>query len=248
MRLAIIGGSGYSFTGAATRFEEISTPYGVAAVVRGSVGGVETIFMYRHGAGHTLPPHRINYRANIWALRELGVTGIIATNAVGSLQTALTPGSLVLPNSFLDFTSGRSATFYDGSDGIVEHVDVTEPYCATLRAALQNAARAASLIITEGCYVCTNGPRYETASEVRAFALLGGNIVGMTGVPEVVLAREAGLCYASICLVTNLGAGISGDKLAHSEVLKVMSSGGLHLRTIVEAVVSAAGGMRCKHC
>ena len=248
MRLAIIGGSGYSFAGAATRFEEVTTPYGVAAIVHGNIGGVDTIFMYRHGAGHTLPPHRINYRANIWALRELGVTGIIATNAVGSLQPALLPGSLVLPDSFLDFTSGRPSTFYDGSDGIVEHVDVTAPYCATLRGAMHIAAGTAALTVTEGCYVCTNGPRYETAAEVRAFAQLGGYVVGMTGVPEVVLAREAGICYASICLVTNLGAGISGDKLAHAEVLKVMSSGGLHLRAIIAAVVGLAGSMRCKRC
>lgn len=200
----------------------VDTPYGAVSLVVGQVGGRTLYFLNRHGVGHQVPPHRVNYRANIWALAAVGVTSLLATAAVGSLSRSLKPGTLVLVDQFLDFTKGRAGTFFDGEGSpvpAVTHTDVTSPYCAAWHQTLLDAARsAAEPVQLGGVYVCTEGPRFETAAEIRAFGRLGGTVVGMTGVPEVVLARELGLCYATVCLVTNLGAGLGATPVTHEEV------------------------------
>ncbi len=226
MRLAIIGGTGvYQLAGAqGAEPEFVPTHYGVAEVRRAELAGREVCFLPRHGVGHSIPPHRINYRANIAALKQLGCRAVIATNAVGSLRSDLPPGGFVAPDQFLDLTKSRPTTFYDGDDEHgVRHVDVTDPYCANVRRWLtEGAAEVGEACVEGGTYLCAEGPRFETAAEVRLFAQWGADVVGMTGVPEVVLAREVGLCYATLCLVTNLGAGLSVEPPSHHEVDALM--------------------------
>ncbi|MBI2874815.1 MAG: S-methyl-5'-thioadenosine phosphorylase [Firmicutes bacterium] len=249
-RLAIIGGTGVYdpgfLEGAETRI--VPTPYGEVEILFGRRGPREVCFLARHGRGHTVPPHRINYRGNIWALRKAGVRWIIASSAVGSLNPQMKPGELVLVDQFLDFTKSRDATFHDGAGGVV-HVDFTEPYCPALREHL--GAAAASLDLTAhpaGTYVCTEGPRFETPAEIAFFRGAGGDLVGMTGVPEVVLAREAELCYASVALVTNFAAGISPTILTHREVVEVMQANLEQIRALIGRAVDTlppAGNCRC---
>ncbi len=253
--LAVIGGTGvYDPSWLEVEGEEaVATPYGAARVVRGRLrdGDAEVIFVPRHGAGHAVPPHRVNYRANVAALRQLGVDRVVATAAVGSLRAEIEPGLLVLPDQFLDFTRGRVSTFYDGEGTGVAHVDMTEPYCPVVRRALAEAAARLGLACREGgVYVCTEGPRFETPAEIRAYALLGGDVVGMTGVPEVCLAREAGLCYAAVATVTNHAAGLAGRHLTHSEVLEVMRANAERLRRLLAAALAglAAGARRGCAC
>ncbi|MCL6451162.1 MAG: S-methyl-5'-thioadenosine phosphorylase [Acetobacteraceae bacterium] len=224
MRLAIVGGSGVCDPSwlDGCREAEIKTPYGPAQLWTGRLAGEEVAFLARHGRGHTLPPHRINYRANVWALRSLGITRVMATSAVGSLHPSLKPGDAVLVDQFLDFTRQRPFTFFD-AEGEVVHTDFTEPYCPEVRQAISLAAdRLGMEIHRTGCYVCAEGPRYETPAEIRMFQSLGGDVVGMTGLPESVLAREAGLCYALVSTVTNFAAGMSPRPLSHAEVVEVM--------------------------
>ena len=251
LRLAIIGGTGVydpgGLTGAAS--QTVVTPYGLAQLLVGSYQGQEVAFVARHGTGHSVPPHRVNYRANVWALRQLGVERVVATAAVGSLDPAAPPGSLVLPDQFLDFTWGRPSTFFDGESGVVRHQDVTNPYCPELRTILGQQARVAGWSCrTGGTLVCTQGPRFETAAEIHAFRLLGGTVVGMTGVPEAVLARELGLCYATAAIVTNFAAGVSADALSHEEVVAAMASWAPRLKDVLLAALvlaPASRGCRC---
>ncbi len=248
MDLAIIGGTGLYDPGVLEEPRSLvaSTPFGTASLFVGRRGGREVAFLARHGTDHGVPPHRVNYRANIWALRQIGVRRIVATAAVGSLREALPPGHVVLVDQFLDFTRGRPSTFFDTS---VQHTDMTEPYCPGLRGLLANAAERAGVPATVGgTYVCTEGPRFETPAEIRMFAAMGGDVVGMTGVPEVVLAREAGLHYAAIAIVTNFAAGISPNPLTHEEVVGVMSQNADALRALcldVAERVGEAGPCRC---
>ncbi len=223
--MAVIGGSGlYSpdmleKTGEA----EIATPYGEVSYFHGELNTKKIIFMPRHGKKHSVPPHKINYHANIWALKKLGVKHIIASTAVGSLNKEMRVGDLVIPDQLLDFTKGRSQTFFDGKDGKVVHVDVSSPYCLHLSGILFDCAKSTQLAAhLGGVYVCTEGPRFETAAEIKMYRQLGGDIVGMTSVPESILAREAEICYASFSLVTNLAAGVSPHKLTHKEVYDCM--------------------------
>lgn len=222
IKVGIIGGSGFYQPGLFSGEEEVvDTPYGEVELWRGEVGGREVYFLPRHGKGHRFPPHLINYRANIWALKKRGVQRILTTSAVGSLRTEFPPGSLLLPDQFIDFTKGRKATFFE--EGEVYHIDLTEPYCPQLRKYLLETGRKKGLeIFSGGTYVCTEGPRFETKAEIKAYALLGGDLVGMTGYPEVALAREAEICYASLAIVTNLAAGINGKKITADEVLEIM--------------------------
>ncbi|NMB46364.1 MAG: S-methyl-5'-thioadenosine phosphorylase [Firmicutes bacterium] len=239
-RLALIGGTGVYDPGMLKdiREETVATAYGLVDISLGSFQGVEVIFMQRHGRGHTVPPHKINYRANIWALKELGVTKVLAASAVGSLNKAMEPGHLVLLDQFIDFTKNRPFTFFDGEGGQVVHTDFTEPYCGDMRQAIQQAAGELNLPLhSHGCYVCVEGPRYETPAEIVAYHRLGGDVVGMTNVPEVVLAREAGLCYAVIAMVTNFAAGISPTPLTHTEVVEVMQANEKQMRSLVMAVL-----------
>lgn len=210
MAVAFIGGSGYSRVIAGEFTPQILlTPYGEAMVFVGRREGAEVAFLPRHGVGHTIPPHRINYRANIKALQMLGVTRALAVFTVGSLHRGIPPLSLMAVDQFMDFTQGRAHTFFEGGKSGVVHVEVNEPYCPGLRAALIQEGKARGLeIMSRGVYVCTNGPRFETPAEVRMYAQLGGDVVGMTGVPEVSLAREAGIHYAAVALSVNWGAGL----------------------------------------
>lgn len=225
MRIGIIGGTGvYDLSGLQARTEAVHTPYGSVSTVRAVHGVHELVFIARHGAHHDVPPHLVNYRAHIDALRRRGCTCVLATNAVGSLRPRMVPGEFALPDQFIDFTRNRPSTFFEGGAAGVRHVDVTEPYCPALREAVlavldardESAHPAAT-------YVCTEGPRFETPAEIRMFDQLGGDLVGMTGVPEVVLAREAGLCYLSICVVTNFAAGMAGAPLREGEVAELMA-------------------------
>lgn len=224
-KTAIIGGTGvydpYLIDGMEERL--IATPYGEAKVITGQFQGTEVAFLARHGEKHSVPPHLINYRANIMALKMLGVQNIIATAAVGSLHFEFKPGNIILADQFLDFTRCRPSTFYEGGERGVVHCDMTAPYCRELRQALVKAGAEHGVELNNGgTYVCTEGPRFETAAEIAMFKQLGGHMVGMTSVPEVCLARELGICYANISIVTNFAAGISPGVLTHSEVLEMM--------------------------
>ncbi len=235
-KIAFIGGTGvYGQYITGQQEKKISTRYGEVTLRFGQHRQQEIYFLARHGYRHSTPPHLVNYRANIAALKELGVDAVIATAAVGSLQEKMSPGDKVIIDQFIDFTKGRPSTFYDGEGGEVVHTDFTEPYCPELRAALIRAgSNLKQPVIDGGCYLCTEGPRFETPAEIKMFARLGADVVGMTNVPEVVLAREAGLCYAVIALITNYAAGISPHKLSHEEVIEVMSKWKIDLDQLLE--------------
>jgi 5'-methylthioadenosine phosphorylase len=214
---AIIGGSGiYTLPGLSLLPRTVETAYGPVELFVSA--GEELVFLPRHGPRHTVPPHRINYRANLKALQTLGVERVLSLCTVGSLHSGLPPASAVLLSDFIDFTRGRVGTFYDGDDGVVAHVDVTQPYCPALRArVLKHAAARGLALVPEGVYACMEGPRLETAAEIRMLARLGGDVVGMTGVPEVTLARELGLCFASIAVSVNWGAGLISETINFEE-------------------------------
>jgi len=240
-RIAIIGGSGVYDPRILQniREESVHTPYGSVAVKVGEYNGEEVAFMARHGAGHSVPPHKINYRANVWALHELGVERILSTSAVGSLNTAMKPGDFVILDQLMDFTKTRHYTFYDGEESphdrkFVAHVDFTEPYCPELRKALTTAARELGFTYhPAGTYACMEGPRFETRAEIRALKVLGADVVGMTQCPEAALARELGMCYASVAIVTNFAAGISREKLTHTEVVELMAKKGEEIKFLL---------------
>lgn len=226
VEVAIIGGSGVYSLDFIENPEKtrITTPYGESPeVITGELENREIAFMPRHGKGHATPPHKINFRANLWGLKELGVERIIATTAVGSLNRNIEPGDFVLLDQFLDFTKKRPSTFYDGEDDSVVHVDMTDPYCSELRKVLLNKAKELEFSVhSAGTYACMEGPRFETAAEIKMLKKLGGDVVGMTNVPECVLARELEICYSTVSVVTNLAAGISEEKLTHDEVSEIM--------------------------
>lgn len=241
VRVAVIGGTGVYDPELLQdlREERVGTPYGEVGLQVGRFQGREVAFMARHGQQHSVPPHLVNYRANIMALKQLGVKNILATAAVGSLNLDMKPGELVFCDQFLDFTKSRIQTFYDGGPEGVVHMDMTEPYCPELRASLKQAAESLKLTVHSlGTYVATEGPRFETPAEIRMFRHLGGDLVGMTGVPEVVLAREAEICYANICMVTNYAAGISPHRLTHEEVLEAMQVNAVRIRSLIGEAVA----------
>ena len=217
--IGIIGGSGvYEITEKADNCEEklVKTDYGDVTVSILDIFSKKVAFIPRHASGHSIPPHKINFRANIDALKNVGVSKIIATNSVGSMNTDMPPGSFVIPDDFLDFSQDRKKTFYEDK---VVHIDVTEPYCPQLRDVLTKSGD----VILGGTYVCTEGPRFETPAEIKMFKMLGGDLVGMTGVPEVILAREREICYNSICIVSNYASGISEEELTIDEVFEMVA-------------------------
>ncbi|MCC6433580.1 MAG: S-methyl-5'-thioinosine phosphorylase [Acidimicrobiales bacterium] len=224
--LAIITGSGFYEVPGLTedRDETVVTPYGPARVTLGTWQGRSVAFLPRHGAGHSLPPHRINYRANIWALREIGASAVLATAVSGGIARDLEPGDLVLIDQFLEFTKDRADTFFDGDDGLVRHTDMTEPYHRGLRNLLAEAAADLDLVVRPtGTYVCMNGPRFETPAEIAVLGRLGAELVGMTGYPEVALAAEVGLPYASIGVISNPAAGL-GESITIEEIIGVLEA------------------------
>lgn len=229
-KIAIIGGTGVYDPALLDDIKEqtVKNRFGEARVLVGKYKGEEMAFIPRHGADHSVAPHLINYRANIMALKQLEVNSIIATAAVGSLLLDFKPGEYVLADQFLDFTKIRKNTFFEGGEDGVVHCDMTIPYCPDLRAAIQKAGEEKGLIVHNGgTYVCTEGPRFETAAEIEMFKILSGHIIGMTSVPEVCLARELGMCYANISIVTNYAAGIAPGILTHAEVVEMMQ-GSIH--------------------
>ncbi len=213
---AIIGGTGYdtAFGGAQFTSETVDTPFGSAEIAVGSGDFDDIVFVARHGSDHSAPPHRVNYRANLMALSQIGVERVIGLSAVGGLTPEVSPGSMVLVDQILDWTSGRDSTFFDGGQWGVAHVDVTEPFCPSLRKAILGHQHGHGVTIQPaGTYVATNGPRLETAAEVAVYAALGGTVVGMTGAPEFSLARELGIHFASVCTSINNAAGLDGDSI-----------------------------------
>jgi len=242
----LIGGSGFALR-EQQPFEEVRTPYGEAWATEFRLGEQAAVFLPRHGPRRTLPPHRVNYRANLWALKERGVSDIFATFSVGSLRTSLPPGTVIILDQFLDFTKARPATFFDGEDGRIVHVEMTYPYCPRLRGLLSQAAKAVGLeIVPRGTYVCVEGPRFETAAEIAMLGSLGGDVVGMTGVPEVVLARELGICFCGLALVTNFGAGLGAVPPSHQEVMELMGGSTAQIWNLFEEVSRQRTSQACE--
>ena len=240
-RIAIIGGSGVYDPRLLENLREemIKTPYGNIKVKIGTYKGEEIAFLARHGEKHSVPPHKINYRANVWGLHELGVKRILATSAVGSVNEVMKPGDFVILDQLIDFTKNRTYTFYDGEDALherkfVAHVDFTDPYCPELRESLIRAARELGFSYhPRGTYAVMEGPRFETRAEIRALKILGADVVGMTQSPEAILARELEMCYASVAIVTNYAAGMSKTKLTHSEVVELMQQKSEELKLLL---------------
>jgi 5'-methylthioadenosine phosphorylase len=236
--LAIVGGTGVYNPQMLTNIERfnIETQFGSVPITVGNLAEKKIAFLARHGAKHSVPPHMINYRANIMALKMLGVKKIVATSAVGSLDENIKPGHFVVIDQFIDFTKGRIQTFFEGEKGVL-HVDMTHPYCPHLAKEIIKACPPNLNLHSQGTYVCTEGPRFETPAEIRMFKMWGGQLVGMTSVPEVVLARELGMCYASIAMVTNFAAGISPEPLTHQEVVQTMAENTHNLQEIIIRVM-----------
>ena len=210
--LAVIGGSGLTQLASLELVERQRrrTPYGEpsAALSFGRISGCPVVFLARHGDDHGIPPHQVNYRANIWALRECGPVGIVAVAAVGSIRANLCPGDLVMPDQIIDYTWGRQSTYHEGPERAVRHVDFTEPFDRRLRQRLARAAAAIGIDLGHSAvYAATQGPRLETAAEINRLERDGADVVGMTAMPEAVLARELGIPYAAINVVANYAAG-----------------------------------------
>lgn len=215
MKFGIIGGSGLARLAELrdTRRQVVRTPWGDPScpLTHGRLDGVDLVFLARHGYGHTLAPHEINYRANIWALKQAGVDGVVSVATVGGIRDDFGPGTLVLPDQIVDYTTGRCCTFFEGPGQPVVHVDFTWPYDEQVRGLLARAAQSlGESMAPSGTYGCTQGPRLETAAEIRRMERDGCDLVGMTGMPEAVLARELGLPYAALAVVANHAAG-KGD-------------------------------------
>jgi 5'-methylthioadenosine phosphorylase len=219
--------------------EVVVTRWGSVEINSGHIGGRRVVQLTRAGSRHPLPCHAIDFRANIAALVQSGVTDVVATAMVGSLRPSVPIGSLLLLDQFLDFTKNRAGTYYDDED--FAFVDFTEPYCPRLRRELAAAGGAAAEIGlgTSACYVCVDGPRYETRAEVRMYGLLGGDVIGMTLLPETVMAREAGLCYAAVAGVVNLGAGLSDESLSTGVFLRARNR---HMEQMVQLIRLFATG------
>ncbi|MFO1422195.1 MAG: S-methyl-5'-thioinosine phosphorylase [Candidatus Competibacteraceae bacterium] len=240
--IAIIGGTGLTALDALkiTRRETLSTPYGEPSspVIHGELGGRAVAFLARHGPHHTLPPHKINYRANLWALHRIGVQRVIAVAAVGGIRDDMTPGVLAFPDQLVDYTWGRCCTFFEDSPSQVTHIDFTEPYCGELRERLIQVGRALELGARESCtYAAVQGPRLETAAEIRKLERDGCDIVGMTGMPEAALARELGLRYATCAVVANRAAGKVPGVITMAEIERNLIEGMGKVKTLLAWVV-----------
>ena len=249
--LAVIGGSGLSQLANldVSHREVLRTPYGEpsGAVTFGQICGRPVAFLARHGYGHTIPPHAVNYRANIWALWKRGAAGIVSVASVGSIRADLKPGDVVIPHQIIDYTWGRKSTFHDGQDGKVTHIDFTDPYDEALREKLIEAAAASGIVVSPSAvYAATQGPRLETAAEINRLERDGGDIVGMTGMPEAALARELGVPYAAISVVANYAAGRadSRDGISFEAIEAVLHESMGHVRMIIEKMVGC-GDQTC---
>lgn len=229
MTVGVIGGSGFHQWDAFSPGESIrvSTPYAPdpVSILSGTLGEEAVMFIPRHGAGHSVPPHRINYRANVWALRQIGVDVVVSIATVGGISRDAAPGTLLIPDQILDYTYGRAHTFFDGDDGVVKHADMTEPYCEALRRRLvETAGRLDIAVVDGGVYAATQGPRFETPAEIRRLERDGADVVGMTGMPEAALAKEIQLPYAAIALVANAAAGKAGGEISMDAIMEILAS------------------------
>ena len=257
MTTAIIGGSGFSEL---TDFhivaeQQISTPYGSpsAAVVEGELFGQPLLFLARHGKGHTIAPHLVNYRANIHALRERGARRIIALLAVGGIDTSYAPGRLAVPDQLIDYTWGRECTYFDGSDrgdvdpgGKVRHAEFTVPFCAGMReAALACAAASRIDVIDGGTYGVSQGPRFETAAEISRMSRDGVHMVGMTAMPEAGLAREIGLCYLGVAMSVNYAAGVVVDAIDPDSIATAFESASSSVYGLLPSLLGAVSRLDC---
>jgi 5'-methylthioadenosine phosphorylase len=267
--LGIIGGSGlYSLEGLNVLDSlRLRTPFGEPSsdIKVGEYRGVKVAFLARHGEGHIYPPHLVPYRANLWALRELGVDRVLSISAVGSINRKLRAGDFLIVDSFIEFTKNREHTFYEGvyskevegEDKVAElirekrvvHIDVSEPYCPQMRSVLRDILEGLRLPFSYGgVYACTEGPRFESTAEIRMLGVLGADVVGMTGYPEVVLARELTMCYATLCVVANPAAGISENGLTSEEVIELMKSREEDIGRIVKEFICSLPGERDCGC
>ena len=243
---AVIGGSGFDTYDQLLISDQIvqETPYGSHSgpVIKGVLNTRPCVFLPRHSASHRLPPHKVNYRANIWLLKQLGVTRIIAVNVVGGIANDVAPDTIVIPNQLIDYTYGREHTFYDGDQGSIlgegfqnlNHIEFDSPYSETLRKKIiQCLLESKMTFVPEGVYACTQGPRLETSAEIQRLKLDGCTVVGMTGMPEAALAQEIGIDYASIAIVVNWAAGINSSPLA---VIDIMDAIHKNMKKIKELI------------
>ena len=241
--LAIIGGTGLTSleTLSISRREMVSTPYGEPSgpLTHGDLGGKAVVFLARHGYGHTIPPHKVNYRANLWALQHIGVDQIIAVAAVGGIRADMEPGCLAFPDQIIDYTWSRGHTFFEDDLTHVTHIDFTYPYCEDLRQKLIQAARRAGLDAREGgTYGAMQGPRLETAAEILRLERDGCDMVGMTGMPETALARELSLRYAACAVVANWAAGKSGGEITMEEIQRQLIGGMEKVKILLREVIT----------
>jgi len=245
--LAIIGGTGIDELEGliVVKDHRVQTPFGEPsrAIQEGRLGDLTLYFLQRHGSPGAIPPHRINYRANIWALQSLGVSGVVAINSVGGITASMRPGRLLIPDQVIDYTWGREHTFDDGLSGQLKHVDFTEPYDTTLRQQLLAAAERVGIPHeSSGVHGVTQGPRLETAAEITRMARDSCDVVGMTGMPEAALARELAMPYASICMVVNPAAGLSDLPLTVATMREILERESAVVRRLLTELVRARGG------
>jgi 5'-methylthioinosine phosphorylase len=244
-RLAIIGGTGLSQLAdlKIIKSDSLSTPYGApsAEFITGELNGKKVIFLARHGNPHSIAPHKINYCANIWGLKQLGVGNIIAVAAVGGITPEMIPAHIVIPDQIIDYSYGRKHTFFEGQGDPVTHIDFSYPYNQTLRARLIHAAKQAGISISPiGTYGCTQGPRLETAAEIKRMEQDGCDLVGMTGMPEATLAKELAINYATVGVVANWAAGKTEGEITLSEIEQNLHKGMANAAELLKAFVRAA--------
>jgi 5'-methylthioadenosine phosphorylase len=244
--LGIIGGTGLTQLSnlEVTRRQVVRTPFGdpSGALTFGKLNRRDVVFLARHGYGHTIAPHEVNYRANIWALHSEGAGQIVSVASVGGIRSDLLPGTLAVPHQVLDYTQGRKHTFFEGPDQPVTHVDFTHPYCEELRVSLLNAAaEAGQVVVKRGVYAATQGPRLESAAEIDRLERDGADMVGMTGMPEAALAREIGLRYATVAVVVNhaAGRGDSSEAIHLDQINAVLRASMVKVRSLLERLVGS---------
>ena len=246
--LAIIGGTGMAQLSCLeiSHRQIMKTPYGEPSgpLTFGRINKHEIVFLARHGYGHTIPPHAVNYRANLWALHSLNPTRVLSVASVGGIRADLTPGKIVIPDQIIDHTYGRKFTYFEDTDKPITHIDFTEPYCDITRRLILEAAKLENeKIIDEGVYAATQGPRLETAAEINKLEREGADMVGMTGMPESALAKELGLHYATIAVVANYaaGRGTNTHVILLEDVHAVLEKAMVGVRRILERVVELNG-------
>ena len=240
--IAIIGGTGLTQLSdlSITRREVHVSKYGEpsAPLVRGTLAGVEILFLPRHGSGHTIPPHKVNYRANLSVLHSAGIEKVVAINAVGGVTEEMDAQVIAIPDQIIDYTWSRAHTFFDEGLEEVTHIDFTQPYCEELRQQIISAAESANIaVIKKATYAATQGPRLETTAEVDKLEKDGCHIVGMTGMPEAALARELGMCYASIAVVANKAAGRGNGEITIEEINENLKGGMDRVKAIIESLI-----------